>query len=116
MPSFSNPALSARGERYTAIEVKTPEISIEQARTLLSSPRHYGFHRPARPGDPRDSRLHQLAGAVAKLKRSDFCHGGSERMLHFWEKGAESREIPVRHDLQEVVSAYIDAAGLHDAH
>ncbi len=56
------------------------------------------------------------AGAVAKLKRSDFYHGGSERMLHFWEKGSESREIPVRHDLQEVVSAYIDAAGLHDAH
>ena len=56
------------------------------------------------------------AGAVAKLKRSDFYHGGSERMLHFREKGGKSREIPVRHDLQEVVSAYIDAAGLHDAH
>jgi integrase/recombinase XerD len=32
-----NPALSVRGERDTAIEGKTPEISIQQARDLLAS-------------------------------------------------------------------------------
>ena len=32
-----NPALSVRGERYAAIEGRTPEISIAQARALLSS-------------------------------------------------------------------------------
>jgi integrase len=36
-------------------------------------------------------------------------------MLHFEEKGGKSREIPVRHDLQELISAYIDAANLRDA-
>ena len=36
-------------------------------------------------------------------------------MLHFAEKGGKSREIPVRHDLQELISAYIEAAGLHNA-
>jgi site-specific recombinase XerD len=33
-----NPALSVRGERYSVVEGKTPEISIEQARQLLSGP------------------------------------------------------------------------------
>jgi len=37
-------------------------------------------------------------------------------MLHFNEKGGKSREIPVRHDLQELIDAYIDSAGLRDAH
>ena len=55
------------------------------------------------------------AGAVAKLKRSNFYHAGDQWMLHFEEKGGKSREIPVRHDLQEMISAYIDAAGLADA-
>jgi hypothetical protein len=31
------------------------------------------------------------------------------------QKGGKSREIPVRHDLQELIAAYIDAAGLRDA-
>jgi hypothetical protein len=30
-------------------------------------------------------------------------------------QGAKSREIPVRHDLQEYIDAYIDAAGLRNA-
>ena len=36
-------------------------------------------------------------------------------MLHFDEKSGKSREIPVRHDLQELIDAYVDAAGLRDA-
>jgi integrase/recombinase XerD len=32
-----NPALSVRGERYQVLEGKTPEITIKQARKLLSS-------------------------------------------------------------------------------
>jgi site-specific recombinase XerD len=32
-----NPALSVRGERYEAVEGKTPEITVEQARKLLAS-------------------------------------------------------------------------------
>lgn len=36
-------------------------------------------------------------------------------MLHFTEKAGKSREIPVRHDLRELISAYIGAAGLRDA-
>ena len=36
-------------------------------------------------------------------------------MLHFDEKGGKSREIPVRHDLEQMIFEYIDAAGLRDA-
>ena len=33
-------------------------------------------------------------------------------MLRFQEKGGKSREIPVRHDLEGMILAYIDAAGI----
>lgn len=36
-------------------------------------------------------------------------------MLRFSEKGGKSREIPVRHDLQQMIAAYIEAAGLQKA-
>ena len=55
------------------------------------------------------------AGAVAALKRAHFYRAGEQYMLHFREKGGKSREIPVRHDLQETIFAYLDAAGLRDA-
>jgi integrase/recombinase XerD len=111
-----NPALSVRGERYTAVEGKTPEISIDQVRQLLNSldtSHMIGL---------RDRAILAIlvytssrAGAVAKLRRGNFYNAGHQWMLHFSEKGGKSREIPVRGDLQELISAYIDAAGLRDA-
>ena len=55
------------------------------------------------------------AGAVAKLRLGNFYNAGQQWMLHFAEKGGKSREIPVRGDLQEMISAYIGAANLRDA-
>lgn len=110
-----NPALSVRGERYMAIEGKTPEISIEQARSLLSS------LDTSHVIGLRDRAILAIlvytssrAGAVAKLKRGDFYRAGEQWMLHFTEKGGKSREIPVRGDLQEIIFAYIDAAHLRE--
>ena len=45
------------------------------------------------------------AGAVAALKRAHFYRSGEQYLLHFREKGGKSREIPVRHDLQEIAGA-----------
>lgn len=111
-----NPALSVRGERYAAIEGKTPEISIDQARQLLSS------LDTSHVIGLRDRAILAIlvytssrAGAVAKLRCGDFYNAGQQWMLHFNEKGGKSREIPVRADLQELVRAYIEAAGLGDA-
>lgn len=53
--------------------------------------------------------------AVAKLRSGDYYFVGVQWMLHFSEKGGKSREIPVRHDLQEYIDAYISVAGLRDA-
>lgn len=110
-----NPALSVRGERCTAIEGKTPEISIEQARTLLTSV------TTTHVVGLRDRALLAIlvytsarAGAVAKLRRGSFYQAGGQWMLHFTEKGGKSREIPVRHDLQVLIEEYIDAAGLRE--
>jgi integrase/recombinase XerD len=111
-----NPALSVRGERHTAVEGKTPEISIQQARDLLAS------LDTSHVVGLRDRAILAIlvytssrAGAVAKLRRGNFYHAGEQWMLHFAEKGGKSREIPVRHDLEIVIREYIDAAALRDA-
>jgi integrase/recombinase XerD len=56
-----------------------------------------------------------VAGAVAKLRRGSLYHAGDQCMLHFDEKGGTSREVPVRHDLEQMLFAYLDAAGLRQA-
>ena len=111
-----NPALSVRGERYQVVEGKTPEITVKDARTLLTS-----MDTSTLVG-LRDRAIIAIliytasrAGAVATLKRSSFYHAGEQWMLHFEEKGGKSREIPVRHDLEQMLFEYIDAAGIPNA-
>ena len=111
-----NPALSVRGDRYSVIEGKTPEISVKQARQLLAS-----IDTDTAVG-LRDRALLAIlaytssrAGAVAKLRSGDFYDAGDQWMLRFEEKGGKAREIPVRHDLQQSIAAYIAAAGLEEA-
>jgi len=111
-----NPALSVRGERYQVVEGKTPEIRVEGARKLLAS-----IKRSTVVG-LRDRAIISIlvytaarAGAVANLRRGSFYDAGDQWMLHFEEKGGKSREIPVRHDLEQMLFEYIDAAGIRDA-
>ena len=51
-------------------------------------------------------------GAVAKLTMKNFDHDGTQWTLRFAEKGGKSREIPVRHDLEQFLLGYLEAAGL----
>ena len=53
-------------------------------------------------------------GAVARLTFKNLRHDGTEYALRFSEKGGKSREIPVRADLQKILLAYIQAAGISD--
>jgi integrase/recombinase XerD len=113
-----NPAASVRGQRYEAVEGKTPEITIEQARTLLAA---IHIERKTDTGEVvplaiglRDRAIMATliytaarAGAVARLRVKDFRYDGSQWTLRFVEKGGKSREIPVRHDLQEFLLAYL---------
>lgn len=108
-----NPAHSVRGERYQAVEGKTPEIPIEQARRLLQS-----IDTTRRIGQ-RDRAIISIliytaarVGAVARLRRCDFYDLGDQYSLRFHEKNGKVREIPVRHDLQTYLHEYLAAGGL----
>ena len=106
-----NPALSAKTERYSALEGKTPEIEVAQARQLLRS-------IPSRTlVDHRDRAIIALliytaarAGAVSSLRIGDLVEEGTQRSLRFREKGGKHRSIPVRHDLEELLLAYLSCS------
>jgi site-specific recombinase XerD len=111
-----NPAASVKAARYQTVEGKTPEITVEQARTLLKS------LDTSHALGLRDRAVIAILiytaariGAVAKLRRQDFRHDGSQWTLRFAEKNGKDREIPVRHDLEGYLLAWLDAAGLRDA-
>lgn len=110
-----NPAASVKGVKDQVIEGKTPEITIDQARRLLASV-DTGHVVGLRDRAILATLAYTAcrAGAVAKLRLGDFQHDGTQSVLRFQEKGGKSREIPVRHDLEGFIRAYVDAAGIGD--
>jgi integrase/recombinase XerD len=108
-----NPAATVKTERYSVIEGKTPEIGPEQARMLLKS------IEVSNPVGLRDRAVLAVlvytaarVGAVTKLTLKNLVHDGSQYTLRFSEKGGKSREIPVRHDLEQILLDYLQAAGI----
>ncbi len=108
-----NPAATVRGERLVVVEGKTPEMSVEHARRLLTS------IDTSHAVGLRDRAIIAVliytaarVGAVARLCRGDLYDAGNQYCLRFTEKGGKSREIPVRHDLQEHLFEYCAAAGV----
>ena len=108
-----NPALSVRTERFSAVEGRTPEITVDQARRLLGSIEFKSVI------DLRDRALIATliytaarVGAVAKLRVKDFVNQGTQFVLHFSEKGGKARSIPVRSDLQMSLQEYIHVVGV----
>lgn len=109
-----NPAASVRGERLQLVEGRTPEIGVEHARRLIASIED--SHVVGR----RDRAIIGIfiytavrVGAVAQLTRGDFYSYADQHYLRFREKGGKSREIPVRHDLQQFLLDYLAAGSLH---
>jgi site-specific recombinase XerD len=108
-----NPATSVKTEKYQVIEGKTPEIGVEPARKLLRSidvSTVVGLRDRAAIA----VMIYTAArvGAVAKLTMKSFDHDGTQWTLRFAEKGGKSREIPVRHDLEQFLLRYLEAAQL----
>ena len=108
-----NPAATVRAERYSTVEGKTPEIGTKQARDLLDS-----IYASDLVG-LRDRAIIGIliytaarVGAVARLTLKSLRHDGAQYSLRFSEKGGKAREIPVRHDLERFLLAYIQAAGI----
>jgi len=108
-----NPAATVKAERHSVIEGKTPDIGTSHARTLLRS-----IGVADMVGLRDRAVLAVLAytaarvGAVAKLTLKNFVSDGSQYTLRFAEKGGKSREIPVRHDLEQFLLDYIRAGGI----
>jgi site-specific recombinase XerD len=108
-----NPALSVRTESYSAVEGRTPEITVEQARRLPSS------IELKRAIDFRDRAVIATlvytavrAGAIARLRLGDLVDEGTQYTLRFTEKGGKFRSIPVRHDLERFIQEYCLLAGI----
>ena len=102
-----NPAASVRGMRYQVVEGKTPEITTQQARKLLKS------IDISTPIGLRDRAVIGILiytaariGAVAKLQWRNLSLRGTQYVFRFEEKNGKSREIPVRHDLHELLLSY----------
>jgi integrase/recombinase XerD len=121
---YINPAATVRAERHSMVEGKTPMIELKQAESLINSIR---FTDPIDLENGLDliglrdrAVLAVLAytaarvGAVAKLNFKSLRHDGTQYALRFAEKGGKSREIPVRADLQKIILAYVEAAGIAD--
>jgi site-specific recombinase XerD len=111
-----NPALSVRAPRYSALEGKTPEITVQQCRTLLAS------IRLITAVDYRDRAIIAVliytaarVGAISRLQLKDFCFDGTQHSFRFSEKGGKSRLIPVRADLERIVKEYIGVATTGEA-
>jgi integrase len=106
------------------VEGKTPEIQRKQAETLIRSIETTFIAnaeiKPDLVGMRDQAVLAVLAytaarvGAVAKLTYKSLRHDGTQYALRFLEKGGKSREIPVRADLQKIILAYVQAAGITD--
>lgn len=111
-----NPALSAETERYEVVEGKTPEITAKQIRSLLAS-----IDTRTLIGMRDKTAICIMiftacrAGAVAKLRYGDYRGEPGSRRLRFREKGGKSREIAVRHDLEQMIDSYVFTTGLCDA-
>ncbi len=111
-----NPFHSVRGVRHPFGEGRTPEATVEQARRLLASIKThdlFGLRDRAVLG----TLIYTGArvGAISRLRMQDLRDNGNYRSLRFAEKGGKSREVPVRHDLDEWIAAYLQGAGLIDA-
>jgi integrase/recombinase XerD len=110
-----NPAHSVRTERLQIEEGRTPQITFDEAITLLAS------IKLETVGDFRDRAVIATllftaarAGAVAKLSLNDLSHDRSQFVLTFQEKRGKLRQIPVRSELDNYLLEYLAVAGLKE--
>ena len=109
----TNPAGSVRGPRYSIKKGKTPVLSREDARALLDS-----IDTSTVTG-LRDRALIGLMvfsfariGAVLGMQGSDYYLNGRRHWIRLHEKGGKFHEVPVHHQADDYLHAYIAAAGI----
>ena len=109
----ANPAASVRGPKYVVKKGKTPVLSREEARKLLSS------IDVSTIGGLRDRALIGVmvysfarVGAVVGMNVEDYFQQGRRMWFRLHEKGGKLHDVPVHRKAEEYVDAYIAAAGI----
>ena len=108
-----NPAAAIRGPKHVVKTGKTPVLPPDEARKLLDSI----------PTDTvsglRDRALIALLvysfariSAALSMNVRDYYPSGKKWWLRLKEKGGKHHEMPAHHELEEVLDAYITAAGI----
>ncbi|MGH9396897.1 MAG: site-specific integrase [Terriglobia bacterium] len=103
-----NPAAAVRGPKYVTKRGKTPVLSPDQARKLLDSINTetvVGLRDRAIIG----VMVYSFArvSAVAKMKIADYYDDGRRSWFRFHEKGGKRHEVPVHHNAQAYLDAYV---------
>jgi site-specific recombinase XerD len=111
----SNPATSVRGPKYSYNKGKTPVLSAEDTRALLDS------IDASNVVGLRDRALIALmtftfarVGAVTSMRVSDYYQNGKRWFVRLHEKGGKYHELPVHHQAEEYLDAYLDAACIRE--
>jgi len=106
-----NPAASVRGPRYSTKKGKTPVLARDDARRFLES------IESGHVVGLRDRALIGLmiysfgrVGAVTKMQVGDYYQNGKRFWIRLHEKGGKFHEVPVHHNAEEYMDAYLDAA------
>ena len=109
----SNPASAVRGPKHVVKKGKTPVLAAEEARAILEE-----IDTGSLVG-LRDRALIGLmvytfarVGAVLKLRVEDVYVQGRRTWVRLHEKGGKQHEMPCHHNLDDYLTAYIEAAGI----
>lgn len=113
-----NPAAAVRGPRHVVNRGKTPVLTGPQAKELLDSiPSHklVGLRDQALIA----TMVYSFAriSAVVTMDVEDYHPdgGGRTMWLRLHEKGGKHHEVPVHHQAEKYIDAYLEAAGLKEA-
>jgi site-specific recombinase XerD len=110
-----NPAASVRGPRHVVTSGQTPVLDPAEARALLDS------IDTAKVAGLRDRALIGLMvysfariGAALGMTVEDVFTQNRRLWVRLREKGGKRHAMPCHHNLEEYLTAYLDAAGLRD--
>jgi site-specific recombinase XerD len=108
-----NPAREVKTEKFSHTEGKTPAFvdgEVQQLLDVIETSTHTGLRDRALLGTL--AYTFARIGAVVNLKVQDYYPSGKRSFLRFKEKGGKEKELPVHHELEELLDEYLKATGL----
>jgi integrase len=122
-----NPAQAVRGPKYVVKKGKTPVLSADEARALLSGIeviRETVFDDGTKIEQPRLVGLRDRAliavmvytfariSSVLQMKVSDYFTKGRRGWVRLHETGGKAHEMPCHHSLEQYLDEYVNAASI----